>query len=59
MTNEEQREGKLEQVRGTVKENVGKAIDNEQMEIEGKIDKGKGEIREGVGDAREEIDERR
>jgi uncharacterized protein YjbJ (UPF0337 family) len=59
MTNEQQREGKLEQARGTIKENVGRAIDNEQMEIEGKVDQGKGEMREGVGDVREEIDERR
>jgi uncharacterized protein YjbJ (UPF0337 family) len=59
MGNEQQNEGKLEQARGTVKENVGKAIDNEQMEYEGKLDQGKGQVREGVGDVREEVDERR
>lgn len=54
MVNEEQAEGKLEQARGTIKESVGDATDNEQMEIEGKVDKAKGGVREGVGDVREE-----
>ncbi len=59
MGNEHQSEGKLEQMKGEIKENVGKAIDNEQMEYEGKLEQGKGEVREGVGDVQEEIDERR
>jgi uncharacterized protein YjbJ (UPF0337 family) len=58
MGNEQQNEGKLEQMRGTVKENVGKAIDNEQMEYEGKLDQGKGNVREGVGDVRAYIQKR-
>lgn len=59
MGNEQQNEGKWEQTKGTVKENIGKAIDNEQMEYEGKMEQGKGHVREGVGDVREEVDERR
>jgi uncharacterized protein YjbJ (UPF0337 family) len=59
MGNEQQNEGKLEQARGTIKENVGKAIDNEQMEYEGKLDQGKGNVREGVGDVREDWDKNR
>ena len=59
MGNEQQREGKLEQARGTIKENVGDALDNEQMEYEGKLDQGKGQVREGIGDVREEVDEAR
>jgi len=57
MDNKEQVEGKLEQARGTVKEHVGDAIDNEQMEYEGKIDQAKGEVREGVGNVREGVEE--
>jgi len=57
MGNEQQNEGKLEQARGTIKENVGDAIGNEQMEYEGKVDQGKGQIREGVGDVREGVEE--
>jgi uncharacterized protein YjbJ (UPF0337 family) len=56
MDNKEQLEGKLEQARGTVKENVGDAIDNEKMEYEGKIDQGKGQVREGVGDVKEGVE---
>lgn len=59
MGNEQQREGKLEQARGTIKEKVGDAIDNEQMEYEGKLDQGKGHVREGIGDVREEVEETR
>lgn len=59
MGNKQQNEGKLEQARGTVKEHVGDAIGNEQMEREGKIDQGKGNVREGVGDVREGVGDAR
>jgi uncharacterized protein YjbJ (UPF0337 family) len=55
--NDQQREGKLEQARGTVKEHVGDATGNEQMEHEGKVDQGKGNVREGVGDIKKEWDD--
>ena len=51
-------QGKLEQARGTIKENVGDAIDNEQMEYEGKLEQGKGEVREGYADVRDEVERR-
>ena len=57
MDNKQQVEGKLEQAKGTVKEHVGDAIDNEQMEYEGKLDQAKGEVREGVGNVRESVDD--
>lgn len=57
MTNEEQLEGNLEQARGKVKEEVGDAIGNEQMEHEGKWDQAKGNVREGVGDLKEGLDD--
>ena len=56
MGNDDQIQGKLEQAGGTLKENVGDAIGNEQMENEGKIDQAKGNVREGVGDVKEGID---
>ena len=56
MGNEDQAEGKFEQVRGDLKENLGDAIGNEQMENEGKLDQAKGNVREGMGDVREGID---
>ena len=57
MPNEQQVEGNLEQARGNVKETVGDAIGNEQMEHEGKWDQAKGNVREGVGDLREGVEE--
>ena len=60
--NENQAEGKWEQAKGTVKEHVGDAIDNEKMEYEGKLEQGKGEVREGLGnlqdDAEDKLDDR-
>ena len=56
MGNEQQNEGQLEQARGTIKEKIGEATDNERMQREGEYDKAKGNIREGVGDVREEVD---
>ena len=53
MDNKQQVEGKFEQAKGTVKENVGRAIDDPQMENEGKNDQLKGNVREGIGDVRE------
>ncbi len=53
MGNEQQNEGKLEQARGTIKEEVGDAIGNEKMEREGQWDQAKGHVREGVGDLKE------
>jgi uncharacterized protein YjbJ (UPF0337 family) len=56
MGNEQQNEGKLEQARGNLKEGVGDAIGNEQMEREGEYDQAKGHLREGVGDLKEGVD---
>lgn len=56
MGNDQQNEGKLEQARGTLKENVGDAIGNEKMEREGQSDQAKGHVREGIGDLREGVD---
>ena len=56
MGNDQQNEGKLEQARGTIKENVGDAIGNERMEREGEMDQAKGNVREGVGDIKEGVD---
>ncbi|HUR17038.1 MAG TPA: CsbD family protein [Candidatus Limnocylindrales bacterium] len=57
MGNDDQFEGKFEQARGDVKENLGDAMGNEQMENEGKLDQAKGNVREGLGDVREGIDD--
>ncbi|MEP7378390.1 MAG: CsbD family protein [Chloroflexota bacterium] len=56
MGNEQQNEGRMEQARGTIKETVGDATNNEKMQREGEYDKAKGNVREGVGDVREGVD---
>jgi uncharacterized protein YjbJ (UPF0337 family) len=56
MGNEQQNEGNMEQARGTIKEKIGEATDNERMQREGEYDKAKGTIREGAGDVREGVD---
>lgn len=48
-------EGRLEEGRGNVKENVGDAIDNPEMKREGQIDQAKGNIRQGVGDLQDKL----
>ncbi|MDQ3552978.1 MAG: CsbD family protein [Chloroflexota bacterium] len=48
-------EGRLEEGRGNVKENVGDAIDNPEMKREGQIDQAKGNIRQGVSDLQDKL----
>lgn len=49
--------GGLEERRGEVKEGLGGAIDDPQMESEGKSDQLKGNVRQGVGDVKEKVDD--
>ena len=56
MGNEQQNEGKLEQVRGDLKEGLGNATGNDQMKREGQWDQAKGDAREAVGDIREGVE---
>jgi len=42
---------KMDKAKGTIKENVGDATDNEELEREGKMDRKGAEVKEKVGDA--------
>lgn len=42
---------KMDKAKGTIKENVGDATDNEDLEREGKMDRKGAEVKEKVGDA--------
>lgn len=46
-------EGKLEQVKGSVKEALGKVTGNDRLEAEGATEKVAGKAQEGVGKAQE------
>jgi len=45
-------EGKMHQVKGKIKETVGKAVGNKDLEAEGKNENLEGEVQEKVGDVK-------
>ena len=47
--------GKLEQVKGAVKEGFGALTGDRSTEIEGKAERAKGALREGYGDLKNEL----
>ena len=55
--NKDEVEGKFDQAKGAVKENVGRAIDNEEMETEGAAERAGGHIQEGYGTAKRKVGE--
>ncbi len=48
-------EGKLRQGKGKVKEVIGKALNNPDMETEGKVEKLGGVVQEKVGDVKRAV----
>ncbi|MFT3916429.1 MAG: CsbD family protein [Anaeromyxobacteraceae bacterium] len=58
--NEDQGKGKLDQLKGDVKERIGGASKDRSLEGEGAWDRAKGKVREAVGDVKEKFkDEKR
>ena len=55
LPNKDEIEGKLDQAKGSVKENVGRTINDSEMEAEGVADRAKGNIQEGAGKVRREV----
>jgi uncharacterized protein YjbJ (UPF0337 family) len=55
--NKDEVEGKWDKAKGSVKENVGRAINDRDMETEGAGDQAKGNVKEGFGKARRNIGE--
>ena len=55
--NEDEIKGKFDQVKGTVKEQAGKALDNPDLEAEGEVDRAAGKIQEKAGTVKRKIDE--
>ena len=50
-------EGKFDQAKGKVKETVGKAVNDRELEDEGMADRVSGNVEEGVGKARRKVGE--
>lgn len=55
LPNKDEVEGKFDQVKGAVKENVGHAVDDDEMESEGAADRAGGKIQEGFGTAKRKV----
>jgi uncharacterized protein YjbJ (UPF0337 family) len=53
--NKEQISGKVDELKGRVKEKVGEATNNPDTQAEGLVDQGKGKIKQTYGDVKEEV----
>ncbi len=57
LPNKQEVEGKLDQVKGTVKEAAGQITNDRDLEAEGRADHAGGELKEGVGKVRRKVGE--
>ncbi len=57
LPNKDEVKGKFDQAKGGVKENVGRAINDRDMEHEGKADRASGDVQEGWGKAKRKVGE--
>jgi uncharacterized protein YjbJ (UPF0337 family) len=57
LPNRDEVEGKLDQAKGKVKETVGRAVDDRDLESEGNADRAGGKVQEGFGTARRKVGE--
>ena len=55
LPNKDEVEGKFDQAKGAVKENVGRATNDPDLESEGQADRAGGNLREGFGTARRKV----
>ncbi|MEA2203343.1 MAG: hypothetical protein QOE77_119 [Blastocatellia bacterium] len=55
LPNEDEVKGKFDQAKGAVKENVGRATNDPDLESEGQADRAGGNLREGFGTARRKV----
>lgn len=57
LPNRDEVEGKWDQTKGRVKEGLGRALDDEDLEAEGAADRAGGNVQEGFGKARRKVGE--
>ena len=53
--NKNQVEGRLEEVKGSIKEATGKVVGSNKLKAEGQADKIAGKVQANVGDAKEKV----
>jgi len=49
--------GKVDQVKGRVKEAAGALTDDDRLRTEGKVDQAKGKVKEAMGELKEELND--
>lgn len=57
LPNKDELEGKWDKAKGNVKENIGRATNNPDLEAEGQADQAGGNVQEGFGKARRKVGE--
>jgi uncharacterized protein YjbJ (UPF0337 family) len=57
LPNNDEIEGKFDQAKGSVKETVGRAVNDRDLEDEGRGDQAGGKVQEGFGTARRKVGE--
>lgn len=55
LPNKDEVEGKFDQAKGAVKETVGRAVNDRELENEGAADRTGGKIQEGFGEAKRKV----
>ncbi len=53
--NKDQVKGRVEQAKGSIKENAGKAVGNPNLRDQGTVDKAAGKVQATYGDAKEKV----
>ena len=54
--NKDQIKGKIEKIKGEVKEKIGGAVKDRSTQAEGFVERAKGKVREELGDLREDLE---
>ena len=57
LPNSDEVEGKFDQAKGAVKENVGRAVGDDEMKTEGAAERAGGNVQEAYGTARRKVGE--
>jgi uncharacterized protein YjbJ (UPF0337 family) len=57
LPNRDEVEGKFDQAKGGIKENVGKAINDRELTDEGRADRASGDVQEGWGKTKRKVGE--
>ena len=57
LPNKDELEGKYDRAKGGIKENVGRAINDRDLEDEGRADRASGDVQEGWGKTKRKVGE--